>query len=279
MKNQRHGRRFCAWILVVMLLFGSFPANISAEAWDSKGDAPKEMDIRFWEDESPDIGFYLNAAARYILETVPEPTFGTSGGEWSVMDLLRGMYTGSDYMNYIPEGYFDQYIEKVETYTVDCEGILHDKKSTEYSRVFLSLTALGYNVSNVAGYDFIDKLSQSYKYAVWQGLNGPVWELIALNTGDYSLYDSPSEGTPEDYNTKGKMIDEILRQEITTNAGVKGGWALSGKTPDPDMTGMSLQALAPYYLDSGLYEQTGAGTDYEEFCTAVERGIAAMADM
>ncbi|MCQ4672106.1 hypothetical protein NE689_12315 [Lactonifactor longoviformis] len=147
-------------------------------------------------------------------------------------------------MNYIPEGYFDQYIEKVETYTVDCEGILHDKKSTEYSRVFLSLTALGYNVSNVAGYDFIDKLSQSYKYAVRQGLNGPVWELIALNTGDYSLYDSPSEGTPEDYNTKGKMIDEILRQEITTNAGVKGGWALSGKTPDPDMTGMSLQALA-----------------------------------
>src|SRR5699024_1651453 len=74
-------------------------------------------------------------------------------------------------------------------------------------------------------------------------------------------------------NTVGKMIDHIMKLEITQADGTVGGWALFGNIPDPDITGMALQALAPYYLDKGLLEKYDASASYEEVAEAVERAI------
>ena len=41
----------------------------------------------------------------------------------------------------------------------------------------------------------------------------------------------------------------VLRKEIKTGNDEAGGWALSGTTPDPDITAMALQSLAPYKDD------------------------------
>jgi hypothetical protein len=68
-----------------------------------------------------------------------------------------------------------------------------------------------------------------YDKTVWQGINGPVWALIALDSNGYS---NPRR---DDY------IAEILRRQLPD-----GGWDLANRTADPDMTGMALQALAPY---------------------------------
>src|SRR5699024_1203100 len=165
---------------------------------------PKEdyqnLEIHFLEDEQPDVGFYINASSRYILETVPEPNFGTSFGEWSVMDLLRGMYTGADYINYIPEDYFENYISNVETHVKGKEGKLDRSKLTEWSRAVLALTPLGYDITDVAGYNFIDAHSVSptnaitynsntEKISYTQGINAAIFGIIAMNTGDYELPD------------------------------------------------------------------------------------------
>lgn len=254
-------------LLSFVMVLSMMPLQSLAAAFDPKTDY-ESLEARFWEDEKPPIGFYINASARYILETVPEPAMGTSSGEWSVMDLLRGKYTGYDYINYIPNNYFEDYLTRIEGYVTDKKGNLHRAKSTEWSRLILALSSLGYDIKNVAGYDFIEELSKSHKFSYRQGINGPIWEIIALNTGRYPLL--PADPHNEDANTFGKMIDHILNLEINES---NGGWALTGKNPDPDITGMALQALAPYYLDETLYKKTGATATYNEFAKSVERAI------
>ncbi len=261
--------RLLSAISVMALLVAMIPKTVFAEAYDPKT-SYKNLGIRFWEDKQPDVGFYINASSRYILETVPEPSMGTIAGEWSVMDLLRGKYAGYDYINYIPENYFDDYLIRIEQYVNEKNGNLDRSKSTEWSRLILALSALGYDITDVAGYDFIEKLSKSHKFSYRQGINGPIWEIIAMNTGNYEFYKDIKN---PDVNTYGKMIDYILQKEITQKSGMLGGWALFGKNPDPDITAMALQALAPFYLDKERYLQSGATTSYEDFAKAVERAI------
>ena len=269
--------RKCILILVslMMILSVLLPQNASAAAYDPVS-SYESLDLRFWEDEKPPIGFYINASARYILETVKMPTMGSTFGEWSVMDLLRGKYTGYDYINHIPDNYFENYTTRIEQYVKDNNGVLDRNKSTEWSRLTLALSALGYDIRDVAGYDFVDKLSQSHKFSYRQGINGPIWEIIALNTGRYQFYPDPYN---DDVNTFGKMIDYILAKEITQINGTVGGWALTENKPDPDITGMALQAFAPYYLDANRYNQTGAKASYSEFAKAVERAIVVLAEI
>lgn len=228
----------------------------------------KNLNIRFYEDEKPDEGFYVNASARYILETVKAPSMGSTYGEWSVMDLLRGMYTGYDYVEHIPSTYFTQYKSRIDKYVKGVNCQLDASKSTEWSRLSLTMTALGYPLSNINGCNFIDQLSQSYAFSYRQGINGPIWELIAMDTGNYDFLTKPSVYTAGDINTKGRLIDYILKHETEA-----GGWTLFGTEADPDITGMALQALAPYYLSESRYKATNATKSYTEFKKYVERGV------
>ena len=263
-------------VVVMMVMIVSFmPPKALGAAYNAETDF-ETLEARFWEDQKPPIGFYINAASRYILETVPNPAVGSTFGEWSVMDLLRGQYTGYDYMNYIPSNYYSEYIRKVEQHVSTNNGVLDLNKSTEWSRITLAFSALGHDIRNVAGYDFVEKLSSSHRFSYRQGINGPIWEIIALNTGGYQLY--PDAENP-DVNTIGKMIDYILKLEITQVNGTVGGWALTGKMPDADITGMALQAFAPYYLNSSLYNQTGASKSYTEFAKAVERALVVLTEI
>ena len=50
------------------------------------------------------------------------PTVGSTFGEWSVWDLLRGMYTGADYINSIPRIHFSDYLKRVEAHVENKKG-------------------------------------------------------------------------------------------------------------------------------------------------------------
>ena len=54
------------------------------------------------------------------------------------------------------------------------------KKHTEYSRVILALTSIGKDAQNICGYDLTAPLLD-YDKTVWQGINGAIWALIALD--------------------------------------------------------------------------------------------------
>ncbi|MFZ7102423.1 MAG: prenyltransferase/squalene oxidase repeat-containing protein [Peptococcaceae bacterium] len=185
----------------------------------------------------------LNAAlgdtADYIYQTVKKTQVGSSGGEWAVLGLARSDYDA-------PEQYYRDYYGTVEAYVRACKGVLHNKKYTEYSRLTVVLTSIGKDPRNVAGYNLLQPLGD-FEKTVWQGINGPVWALIALDSGGYPMPQNPAAVVQA---TRDMYVDEILSRQLAD-----GGFSLFGGTgydtprdmvSDPDITGMALQALAKY---------------------------------
>lgn len=177
--------------------------------------------------------------AAYVYLTVKHPQVGSIGGEWAVLGLAR-----SDYP--VPDTYVQDYYAAVESDVKACDGKLHDKKYTEYSRVIVALSAIGKDARNVAGYDLTKALGD-YDRTIWQGLNGPIWALIALDSRDYPM---PQNAEAETQATRQMYVDRILECQLKD-----GGWSLFGGSvfasdsdgvSDPDITGMALQALAKY---------------------------------
>ena len=108
-------------------------------------------------------------------------------------------------------------------------GVLDKRKYTEYSKTVLALTAAGYDPRSFFGYDLLSRLDDD-KMVTKQGLNGPIWALIALDSGSY-----PSK-------KRSVYIAYILERELPG-----GGWNMEGKgTPDPDTTAMVVTALSNY---------------------------------
>ena len=173
----------------------------------------------------------LQGSAAYMLSAVKAPEVGSIGGEWAVIGLARSGYS-------VPADYYDEYYTRVEKYVKNCNGVLHDRKYTEYSRVILALTAIGRDPSKVAGYNLLTPLGD-FEKTIWQGLNGPIWALIALDSGNYEIPKNPAAKTQA---TRQLYIDEILNNQMKD-----GGWSLTGTgDSDVDITAMALQALAKY---------------------------------
>lgn len=177
----------------------------------------------------------VEKSGEYMIKMVAAPQCANIGGEWAVLGLARSGCT-------VPDGYYEKYYESVESYVKACNGVLHAKKYTEYSRVILALTAIGKDPSNVGGYNLLTPLGD-YEKTIWQGINGPIWALIALDSGNYDI---PANENANVQATRQMYVDEILNHQLAD-----GGWALGGigggtTAADPDMTGMALQALAKY---------------------------------
>lgn len=182
-----------------------------------------------YADDFPDSGVIGDTAAR-ICEAVPSPMVGSVGGEWAVIGLARSGQQA-------PAGYFEGYYAKLSAYVTAHDGVLSDRKYTEYARVILALTALGANPADVAGVNLLTPLGD-YEKTIWQGINGSIWALIALDSGEY---DVPVCTAAKTQATRQLYVDAILAAQCPD-----GGFSLSGKTGDPDVTGMALQALAKY---------------------------------
>ena len=184
-----------------------------------------------------------------LSQKVSEPVFGTTGGEWTVLALARGNYFNKD-SDYF-KGYYDRIVETVNTKAPNYNGALHSVKLTENSRLILALSAIGKDSHSVGDWDIIAPL-ENFNNVIKQGINGPIFALIALDTQNYQTSDST---------IRQQYIDYILNSEIDG-----GGWALSGTSADPDITAMALQALANY-------------TDDEKVAAAVERGISMLSSL
>lgn len=191
----------------------------------------------------------VNKSAEFMLNAVKHPQVGSIGGEWAVIGLARSGYD-------VPQEYWDNYYATVEDYVKACDGVLHKRKYTEYSRLTVALTAIGADPTNVAGYNLLTPLGD-FEKTIWQGINGPIWALIALDTGNYEI---PVNAEAKTQATRQLYIDEILRRQLDD-----GGWNLideggSGKA-DPDITGMALQALAKYQSQTAVKAATEKALD------------------
>ncbi len=194
----------------------------------------------------------LTSAARYMIDTVPEPGVGSQKGEWVILGLARSDF---EVANSYYQGYYDRLCALLEAN----DGILPDSitttsygtiyTNTEYSRVIVALTAIGKDPKNVAGVNLLLPL-EDFENTASQGVNGSAWALIAMDAGQYEV------------STREQYIADILAQALPD-----GGWNLAGSgEADPDITGMVLQALAKY-------------TDRIEVKAAVDLALAKMSEL
>ena len=182
-----------------------------------------------------------SAAAQWIVEN-QKGDYGY-GSEWEVFTLTR---SGRP----LSEAQIAAYLDSVETtYKGQTKPI--DRKPTTQARVALTLTVLGQNAADFRGLDFISMLVNNPDMEV--GSNEPAWTLIALDTMGYEV----PQGAKWD---RDSLIDEMLTYQ-TPN---KGFGLFNNKQSNVDMTGMILQALAPYYLkgEAKVVEAVDGALDY-----------------
>lgn len=204
-------RVFSCFIIFVLILAQTGP--VSAAADDSE------------------IDEILSVSAKYLSARIPNPSFGSVGGEWAVFGLSRSESP-------VPDNYYEDYYARIEEYIQSKNGVLHEKKYTEYSRLVIALTAIGKNPTDVSGYNLLTPLGD-YEKVIYQGINGPIWALIALDCGNYKMPSNPNAAVQA---TRNMYIDKILASQNSD-----GGFSLSaGGESEPDITAMALTALAKY---------------------------------
>ena len=188
----------------------------------------------------------FNDTADYLYDTVKNPVCDSIGGDWVLYGLSMAGYKMSD-------DYVAKYVKAVENALTEGyrgqSGVLHDRKYTEYARVVVTYGQLGLDPTDVKGVNLLEFLAD-FDAVCWQGINGPIWALQALDAGEFDIPSmkgktskfAGTSGEPiANVTTRQKLIDTILAAQLAD-----GGWALSGSKADPDMTGMALAALAPY---------------------------------
>lgn len=174
----------------------------------------------------------------YILKTVTDPVPAMTGGEWSVIGAVRGGIEDKEY--------FDGYYSELCNLLKENNGVLHERKYTEYSRAVLAVAAIGKDPKNVSGYNLLSYL-YDFDKVVFQGTNGAAYALLALDSKKYEA--------PEDL--RERYIEFILSRQNED-----GGFSLSGKNSDVDVTAMCLQALAKYPDNKKIEDAVLKGINY-----------------
>ena len=195
---------------------------------------------------------------------------GTSSGDWYVVGSARfGIIDNFiDYLSVLND-YVDKCYERSDK--------LDKAKSTEWHRITLAVLACGGNPRRAGTDGDIDLVADGVYNRIddsgngvlgRQGINGFIWGLIAL---DGMCYGVPSDA----YYTRDDIILNILSRALPD-----GGWTLYGTQPDPDMTAMAVQALAPYYNSEKVYDVRRNGVEEPtKVRQAVRRALAVLSDM
>ena len=177
----------------------------------------------------------LEAALAKILQTVPAPAFDS---EWSVLALARAGYS-------VPSDYYEEYYARIVSKVQNTATApkLHATRTTDNSRLILALTSIGIDPTNVGGYNLIAPLAD-YDWVTGQGVYGPVYALLALDSKNYTI---PTDSSVAVQTTRENLVAFLLTKEVGT-----GGFALVGSTMDIDTTSMVLQALVSYKNDPAV---------------------------
>ena len=233
-------KRLLSWILVLTLLF-SLTACGKKEQDDNQ-----TVSI---EQQKEVLADTIDQTGEFLHSSVADPTFGSVGGEWLIMGLARSGLEISD-------EYYEIYFQNLCAYTAQQGGVLHAKKYTEYSRVILAVTAIGRDPADVGGFNMLQPLAD-FEQTVFQGINGPIFALLALDSGNYEIPENTVGSTQA---TRDLYVDYIINAQLEN-----GGWSLMGGEAEIDVTAMALQALAKYQ-------------DRKDVAEAVEKGLAVLSE-
>lgn len=197
-----------------------------------------------------------NASVDTMLQDVTTMYTGTAdiykyGNEWVVLSLARAGKLSEEGK----EAYYQDLVREVTTLK---SAKLDNTYATTNERVILTLSAIGKNPENVAGYNLLAPLADM-SYITTQGQNAAIYALLAFDSKQYTIPTAPEGATQT---TRDGLIEYLLSKELAA-----GGWDWSSANADPDLTAMAIQALAPYYATK------------PEVKTAVDRALAVLSAM
>ncbi len=191
----------------------------------------------------------LNSTTSY-LSSQQAVVSGTLGYEWQLFGLARN--------NSLEASAVDGYVENLIALMIENRSSTIGSYPTANAKAVITLSSMGIDARDVDGYNLLEPLAD-FDYVAAQGLNGPVYTLIAFDTFGYVI---PEIEGVENQTTREKLINEILANECAD-----GGWTFYGDVADPDMTSMAITALATYYNTN------------EDVKTAIDKAVEVLSDM
>src|SRR5690625_3319380 len=257
------------YMCIICLSIGFFALPIHADMKDKE----ERSDI-FLEYAEAIINWKKADTATAANQPLLNNTFlehaGETSGDWFPLGIGRIGYA-DDYDSYL--AVIRDVVEK--RYKED--GKLSDSKATEWHRISLAILATGGDPTKV-GQDSQGNPIHLIADGTYnrgetrslgaQGLNGWIWGLITLDSMRYIVPDDA-------HDTRQTMIEKILEEQLPN-----GGFSLNDPEPDPDMTAMALQALAPYYNSEETYTYEQRALEKEVTKTvraAVDEGLNELA--
>jgi len=130
----------------------------------------------------------------------------------------------------LPDEWFEKTLQSIQEANGKYANV------TDVAKHILIVTAFGKTATDIEGIDLIDVVT-NHEGMTQQGNNGPIYSLLALDSGNYETGDHTKW-------SREALIDLILEAQLPD-----GSWALTGNTGSADMTGIALAALAPYQDD------------------------------
>lgn len=180
----------------------------------------------------PPLETVTTNVGNYILSVDTNPDYSSI---WNVIGLVRSGRA-------VPQEYLDTYYENTVRYLQENNWQITRSKYSDYSKLILGMTVIGKDARDIDGHNLLEYLSD-FKKVKLQGFNGPIWALIALKS--HPSYVIPQVSGVSEQTTEEGLIGYLLSRQLTEPG--KEGWTLAGSNPDTDITGMTIQALAPYY--------------------------------
>jgi hypothetical protein len=205
---------------------------------------------------SPKVSFAEDSLTTRVNQSITTTgdyfyKYGQSNSDWDTLALyLANKPVSTHYLDYVKS--------QVSNLT----------STTDMARTIIGWTAAGQDATDINGTKLVHNLvNQINEKLNDQKINDLTWSLIALDskpsvaqavysgTVDQTVYNSTNTNstvtsyiyTPgySDTPTRDVLINQILQLSLPN-----GGWTFNTDNFDPDMTGMVLSALAPYYNDS-----------------------------
>lgn len=119
------------------------------------------------------------------------------------------------------------------------ENGIKDLYNTDVEKLIMGLVACGYSPYNFAGHDLVAEL---FNKDISEFYNNDI--IFGLITMNYLNIDGRNYKVNRD-----TLVKQILSSKLSYSIGTTPvvGWTYYGSTIDPDLTGITLSALAPYY--------------------------------
>ncbi len=219
--------------LVLLIEFSFVPISLAEENIISELEE-MSTEIINWKKSESEISSDDNLLNNQFLENA-----GSSSGDWFPIGIGRLGYE-DDYDAYLAV------INDVIAKRYDEEHKLDRIKATEWHRISLAVLALGGDPTAISD-GSIDLIADgTYNRSKVmdlgkQGINGLTWGLLTLDSMRYKVPKNAADSRED-------IIKRILEAQLED-----GGFSLKSPPSNADITGMTLQALAPYYNSEKVY--------------------------